>query len=192
MRFLFLLFGWYSLGVAAEELCPLAPLPEQEYLSIECQFYLGTTAYRASVYTVAAAHWQYVAEAPLKYEGDDEIKDTASSTLGYLQYHGLGIAQDRETAVSRWKQVVKNGANLEARRHIGFAYADVDYSGYDVAKALAWYQSITAQVTDPASLDEGDLSVYEDTLDAIRELESRMTPRQIKKSRTFANRLDEK
>lgn len=81
------------------EPCEIELLEELEYTDIECQFYMGTKAYRNRVYSVAAAHWNEVRNADIQYEGEADIKAMALGTLTFLMYHGLGVVRDRSAAV---------------------------------------------------------------------------------------------
>ena len=119
------------------EKCNIEYLEEIEYAAIECQFYMGTQAYRNQLYTVAAAHWEYAAKAESQFEGDDSLKAAALSTLTFLYYQGLGVKENKTLAVNNWKDAVKQG-DFEARRHLGFAYSDPAYKQKDAIKSLGW------------------------------------------------------
>ena len=136
-RFVVLFLIGVSTSALAEK-CKVKYLEELEYTDIECQFYMGTAAYRNKVYSVAAAHWNYVIDSPEKYEGEEEIKTMALSTITFLTYQGLGIKQDRNKAVKNWQDAAAKG-DLEARKHLGFAYSDDKFKNKNLVKALGWY-----------------------------------------------------
>jgi len=170
---------------ALADKCKLEHLTELDYTDIECQFYLGTEAYRNEVYSVAAAHWKYIIEAPLKYEGEEQLQAMALSTVTFLTYQGLGLKQDRNLAVNNWKQAVAKG-DFEARRHLAFAYSDKKYKKRDLVKALGWYESIFLLHPDINALDESDQSVYQDALEGAKGLKENLSAKQIEKAKIFA------
>jgi hypothetical protein len=165
--------------------CKIEYLNELEYTDIECQFYMGTTAYRNKVYNVAAAHWNYVIEAPMKFEGEDEFQAMALSTVTFLTYQGLGVKQDRNLAVKNWKNAVSKG-DFEARRHLASAYSDKNYKKIDLVEALGWYESIFLVQQDFEALDESDQSVYQDALDGAKSLKAKLSAKDIQKAMAFA------
>lgn len=167
------------------ENCSLDDLKEIQYTDIECQFYMGTAAYRNKVYTAAAAHWMYILDAPIKHEGDAHIKAMSLSTVTYLTYQGLGVEKDRNKAVRMWIDAVRKG-DLEARRHLGFAYSDKKFKGYDLTKALGWYESVILLYPNPDVLDETDSSVYRDAVNGVSRLRRELTKRQIDEALKFA------
>lgn len=165
--------------------CKIEYLNELEYTDIECQFYMGTTAYRNKVYSVAAAHWNYVIEAPLKFEGEDQFQAMALSTVTFLTYQGLGIKQDRNLAVQHWKDAVSKG-DFEARRHLASAYSDKNYQKNDLIKALGWYESIFLIQPDFEALDETDQSVFQDAVDGAKSIKIELSAKDIRKAMEFA------
>lgn len=171
-------------SVIAEE-CKVKYLEELEYTDIECQFYMGTAAYRNKVYSVAAAHWKYVIDSPLKYEGEEALKTMALSTMTFLTYQGLGLKRDRNKAVESWKDAVSKG-DLEARRHLGFAYSDEKFKGKDPLKALGWYESIFLLHPNKDEVDESELGVYQDAIDGARKLRNSLSSKQIEAAIRFA------
>ena len=146
---------------------------------------MGTAAYRNKKHSEAAAHWQYILEAPVKYEGEDEIKAMALSTLTFLTYQGLGVKQDRVKAVEMWKEAVKKG-DLEARRHLGFAFSDNDFRYQDNVVALGWYESIFLLYPTPQSLNEPDSNIYQDAQDGASALREKLTLNQREEAVEFA------
>lgn len=171
-------------SVIAEE-CKVKYLEELEYTDIECQFYMATAAYRNKVYSVAAAHWKYVIDSPLKYEGEEALKTMALSTMTFLTYQGLGLKRDRNKAVESWKDAVSKG-DLEARRHLGFAYSDEKFRDKDPIKALGWYESIFLLHPNKDEVDESDLGVYQDAIDGARKLRNSLSSKQIEAAIRFA------
>jgi hypothetical protein len=184
-RIFFIVFFFTFAAPAFSEKCELEYLGELEYTDVECQFYLGTAAYRNEVYSVAAAHWNYVMDSPSKYEGDDSIKAMALSTITFLYYQGLGVKEDKGKAVKNWQSAVEQG-DFEARRHLGFAYSDTTYKKYDLVKALGWYESVFLVVDNVDALDESDLSVYKDAQKAAETLRSKLSDKQKSKALSFA------
>tara|TARA_B100000745_G_scaffold170763_1_gene111925 strand:- start:715 stop:1293 length:579 start_codon:yes stop_codon:yes gene_type:complete len=176
--------AFISSQVAAEE-CKVKHLEKLEYTDIECQFYMGTAAYRNEVYSVAAAHWEYLLSLEAKYKGDNQTQAIAKSTLNYLRYHGLGIIQDRNTAVRHWLNSAKSGV-LEARRHLGFAYSDENFEHKNLVTALGWYRSILTIYPNADELDENDKNIHLDVTREIRELEGKLSKEQINASEKFA------
>lgn len=161
-------------GAFAEvEKCPMKNLVDYDYTDIDCQFYLGTKAYRHELYGVAAAHWQFVVDSPEKFEGDEKFKAMALSTLTFLTYNGLGVSQDRSKAVKLWKQAVQQGG-FEARRHLGVAYSDNKFRHKNLITALGWYQSIVIMTPDANKLSDADSEIYKDTLEEIAILKGQL------------------
>ena len=146
---------------------------------------MGTTAYRNEVYNVAAAHWQNVIDSPVKLSGDEEFKAMALGTITFLTYHGLGVKQDRIAAVRNWKQAVRQG-DLEARRHLGEAYADEKFKEQDLIKALGWYESIFMLFSSADKVPEDDQSIYQDAKQSSEKLKHKLSESQIKNAMQFA------
>jgi TPR repeat protein len=174
----------FSTTVIAEQ-CRLDQLQELEYTDIECQFYMGTEAYRNKVYAVAAAHWQFAVDAKATYESDEELKVRALSTLTFLTYQGLGVQQNRVKAVKMWKEAAGLG-NLEARRHLGSAYSDIHFQQQNLVEALGWYESIIFLHPTAEHLDDADSNIYQDAKEGMDKLKARLTDKQIKLASEFA------
>lgn len=174
----------FSATAVAEE-CKVKYLEELQYTDIECQFYMGTAAYRNGVYTVAAAHWNYVIDSPLKYEGEDAIQAMALSTMTFLTYQGLGVEQDRNKAVENWKKAAAKG-DLEARRHLGFAYSDEKFKNKNPVHALGWYESIFLLYPTKDDVDDSDLGVYQDAVEGANKLRASLSETQNKAALKFA------
>ncbi|RYV01228.1 hypothetical protein SOPP22_12530 [Shewanella sp. OPT22] len=182
---LFVIFSILLSCSALAEKCKLEYLTELEYTDIECQFYLGTEAYRNQVYTVAAAHWKYVLQSPTKYSDDDQIKAMALSTVTFLMYQGLGGKQDRAKAVKIWEEAARKG-DFEARRHLGFAYSDSNFGGKNLIKALGWYESIFLLAPENGDIDNVKEDVYQDAIEERFKLKSMLSKEELKKSLKFA------
>ncbi|TQF70722.1 hypothetical protein [Pseudoalteromonas luteoviolacea] len=182
---LLLIFTLLVSAAAVAEECKLKHLEELEYTDIECQFYMGTAAYRNKVYTVAAAHWNYVIDSPLKYEGEDAIQAMALSTITFLTYQGLGVEQDRNKAVENWKNAVAKG-DFEARRHLGFAYSDEKFINKNLVYALGWYESIFLLYPTAGDVDESDLGVYQDAIEGANKLRAGLSKKQKNAAMDFA------
>ena len=175
-------------STAVAEECPLPYLADRNYDDLDCQFYLGTTAYRAGVYEVAAAHWQRIVDSPDDSAAAKEFRSTARSTIAYLKYNGLGVVRDRQGAVDGWIAAVSDG-EIEARRQLGFAYADPGFEGYDPVMALAWYRSLLLAFPNPDALDDTDKAVYQQAGEGAAELEAGLTDTQIARARETAEGL---
>ena len=173
---------------AQAEQCPLGQLAERVYTDLECQFYLGTTAFRAGVFEVAAAHWQRMLTSDSDSADAASLRRTARSTLAYLRYNGMGTPQDRQRAVDDWTTAAGEGA-IEARRQLGFAYSDPEYAGRNNVTALAWYQSLVLAFPEPDSLDQTNRAIYDDALAGIRQLESALTELEVSVAREQAREL---
>ena len=142
-------------------------------------------AFRAGVYEVAAAHWQRMLTSDSDSTDAASLRRTARSTLAYLKYNGLGVPQDRQSAVDDWTIAANEGA-IEARRQLGFAYSDPEFAGRNNVVALAWYQSLVLAIPEPDSLDSTDRAVYDDALAGIGQLESGLTELEISVARERA------
>lgn len=170
---------------AFSEKCRVEFLENLEYRDIECQFYMGTAAYRNEVYSVAAAHWNFANESEAKYEADAAIQAMALSTVTFLYYHGMGVPQDRQKAVENWEKAAAQG-DFEARRHLGFAYSDDEYINKDLVKALGWYESLFLIAENPSELEESDQNVYNDALSDMEALRLNMSQKQKSQAIAFA------
>jgi TPR repeat protein len=170
------------------ENCPLKKLSKLNYLDIECQFYLGTMAYRSKLYSAAAAHWQYVLDEQASNESEEDIKTMAQGTLNFLTYHGLGTVQDRPRAVQVWKAAAQGG-NLEARRHLGYAYSDKKFINYDLIKSLAWYRSIMLLHPDPNKLDKSDREIYRDAIQEMARVAKQLSKKKQDEAEKYARTL---
>ena len=179
-----LFFLTFSTFTFAEQ-CKVEDLDNLEYLDIECQFYMGTAAYRNQVYSVAAAHWNFALESNVKYESDAAVQAMALSTVTFLYYQGLGVPQNKQRAVENWEKAAAKG-DFEARRHLGFAYSDEDYKNKDLVKALGWYESIFLISDNPSELEESDRNVYNDALSGAEELKQNMSQKQKSEAIAFA------
>lgn len=163
-------------------------LTELEYTDIECQFYMGTAAYRHKAYRVAAAHWEYVIDSPIRYEGEEQIKAMALSTMNFLLYQGLGVEENKDKAVANWIEAVSQG-DFEARRHLGFAFSDDSYKKKDLVKALGWYESLFLAFGDIENLDESDRNIYQDAMDGAEKLRSQLSEGDVEKAISYAKSL---
>lgn len=173
------------LSIALAEKCSLEDLADFEYTDIECQFYMGTTAYRHELYEVAAAHWQFILDAPIRYSADENLKLMSLSTLNYLTYYGLGVKQNRSKAVKVWEEAAAKG-DFEARRHLGYAYADNRYNNKNTIKALGWIESIFILYPDAENLSEPDKNIYNDAQEQAIQLREKLTLLQIEEALSFA------
>lgn len=176
------------MAAANEEACPLQPLAEFPYSDIECQFYLGTTAYRAGIYEVAAAHWEQVLRSDDQSELGVETKTIARGTLAYLKFFGLGVKQDKQGAIEDWTKNAKNG-DIASRRSLGFAYADENFASKDDVLAAAWYKSVFLRHPDRDSLDEGEKESFDLAVEGLAELEAELTDEQLKRADQLAAEL---
>lgn len=169
---------------ASAEKCQVTYLETLDYTDIECQFYLGTTAYRHQLYGVAAAHWEYILAAPLKYDGDDELQATALSTLAFLNYQGLGMQKDIELAVTRWQGAAKKGA-IEARKHLGAVYKNSQYAQFDLVKSLAWYESVVVLLEKEAALSKTQTEILNDAMTDAEMVRKQLTKQQIETAEIY-------
>lgn len=183
-----LIFVLVPAASVSEELCPLQPLAEFPYSDVECQFYLGTTAYRAGVYEVAAAHWVQVLKSNDQSELGVETKKTALGTLAYLKFYGLGVREDKQGAVQDWTENAMNG-DIASRRSLGFAYADEDFASRDDVLAAAWYMSVFLRHPDRDALDEGEKESFDLAVEGLAELEARITDEQRRRAEKLAEEL---
>ncbi|MCS6760272.1 MAG: hypothetical protein MO852_16090 [Candidatus Devosia euplotis] len=174
----------------AEELCPLEKISDLHYEDIRCQFYLGTTAYRAEYFEVAAAHWVQIS---LSDYGDSETakeySDLAKSTLAYLKYHGLGVAQDREGAVVDWRETARTG-DIAAHTHLGHAYFDPEFQDYDPVRGMAWYLSVRTKFTDTEVLDSTEKESYDTALDRAAKRRGELSEEDFKEAERLAAKID--
>jgi TPR repeat protein len=183
-----LAFLLFEPAKADTEMCLLEALSDRPYTDLECQFYLGTTAYRAESYSVAAAHWRNVINSPNISADTASLKSTAQSTLGYLTYYGLGVPQDRQSAVESWNKAAQGGS-MEARHQLGSAYADPAYSGHNRVLALAWYYSLVFAHPDLDDLRDMERSLHESAQAQIETLEAQMSDLEISVARQKASEL---
>ena len=177
-----------SAAAVGEEACPLQPLAEFPYSDIECQFYLGTTAYRAGIYEIAAAHWLQVLKSDDQSELGIETKMTARGTLAYLKFFGLGVSEDKQGAVEDWTENARKG-DIASRRSLGFAYANKDFASRDDVLAAAWYMSVFLRHPDRNSLDEGEKESFDLAVEGLAKLEAEITNEQRQRAKQLAEKL---
>lgn len=185
---LFALSFQHTASAADAEPCPLEDLDQSDYTHIDCQFYLGTTAYRTKFYEVAAAHWKLLQHLPVTYVGDEQLIEDAKSNLAFLQYNGLGIERDRATAIAYWRKSALAGSN-EAPRHLGFAYSDDNGVEPDFPRAMAWYQFAIRRLSGVGERTQSQENVLEDARDGIRRIEGKMTRQQIEQAEEILQEL---
>lgn len=191
MKYVQIILLFFVSNVTAEsevERCPLPELNKYAYSDLDCQFYLGTKAYRADVYKIAAAHWDYVINSDVVYEGDEELQSMAFSNLNFLIYEGLGLKEDKDQAVRNWKKAVKEG-NFEARRHLGTAYRDVTYKNKDHIKSYAWYLTVIDVASQNKNNDKYDKETIQHAKDGIQTLEEVMSKNQLNEAKILSSKL---
>lgn len=188
-KFLFIGLTITAFNVNAySEPCPINDLSDISYLNTLCQFNLGSTAYRAKAYSQAAAHWQLVISSADDTAEDIVLKNTALSTLSYLKYNGLGVKPDKESVVLSWVEAAKAG-EYEARSHLGFAFSDRNFLGFDLVKALAWYKTIFLVTPNPQSLDESEQRIYNSAVLAVENIEKELSINKIAQANKLAYKL---
>lgn len=100
----------------------------------ECYFYQGTEAYRAERFDVSREKWG----ALLALEGIEEstpyLAEVANNNLGYLNFWGLGGAEDAEAAVVHLKRSASMGGE-EAHYHLCYVYGYTDSAAHNPKKA---------------------------------------------------------
>ncbi len=173
---------------ARAEPCPLEGQAEIPYSDAACQFYLGTTAYRAEAYEIAAAHWKRVVAAADDSDAGRAYESMAHSNLAFLKFQGLGVPKNKPGAIKDWRTAASLGS-VEARRHLGWVYSASDYHVQDPVLALAWYKSVILAMPDTEILDDDDRAVYEDALDGIADLEADLDKEAIKEAEARAAEL---
>lgn len=156
------------------ELCPLGA-DHGLYTSADCQFYLGTKAYRHQRFALAAAHWQEVLDLPL--ESAAELRAKAQSTLGFLYFYGKGLKQDKTRAIRLWQAAAQQGA-AEAFLHLGHAYQQDDFFARDPVTALAWYLAMQRKYPVPQTLDTDHQLMWAQAQQHARTLAERLSPQQ--------------
>jgi len=172
-------------NTAYSEKCPLKLLEEYDYTDIDCQFYLGTTAYRAEVYQVAVAHWQNILDLPIEYEGDEELKIDAKSNLSFLMFYGIGTDKNQSLAISNWKALVKKG-HLESRRHLGTAFSNESFQYSNIVEALGWHLSVIMLFKNIDKPTESQQQTYKDASDGINQLKPQLSDDEIAEATRFA------
>lgn len=155
--FMFLALVFSSASYA--ENCDLKYLEKLQINDIECQFYMGTKAFRNKQYSDAASYWENVIKSPSVLAGDDELKTMALGTTTYLTYYGLGVPKDRMRAVQLWKKAVIDG-DFEARKHLGDAYFDNEFKNKNPVFALGWYESAIKMYSDIKLPNASDDNIY--------------------------------
>jgi hypothetical protein len=160
--------------------CPIPDLIHKTLADVECQFFLGTTAYRNKDYQQAAQHWAWVIHRDAQDRHEGMIVAEAHGTLGYLRYHGLGAAKDAKGAVELFKKAVERG-DLESRAHLGFAYSDKSNAFYDTITAYAWYKSVE-NFYRPGLNEQVSANVLKGSKNKVAELKKSLTTAELKKA----------
>ena len=170
---------------AQETPCPLEGLPDSLESAPECQFYLGTSAFRDQDYARAAEHWRRIVNGG---SDDGGYRVEALGTLGYLTYHGLGVERDMAIAVGYWMQSVEKGG-IEARFQLGNAYSDPEFAGYDPVRGLAWHRSLEIAYPNPEALGETDRSILQYAANAAADLRDELSAEDITRAEMLALEL---
>jgi tetratricopeptide (TPR) repeat protein len=160
--------------------CPLPDLNHKRLRDVECQFNLGQVAYRNKDYKQAVKHWEWTANHAPQNIPEGMIVAAAYGTLGYLNYNGLGVSEDRQRSLELYKKAVQHG-DLESRAHLGFAYSDKANHFYDLVSAYAWYKSVE-NFYRPMLDEEISTAVLEDAKKAVFKLRTLLTAAELKKA----------
>ena len=83
------------------------------------------------------------------------------------------------------KEAVTQG-DLEARRHLGFAYSDDNFADKNLVHALGWYESIFLLYPTPSELEPSDQGVYNDAVEGADKLRGRLSEKQRNAAIAFA------
>lgn len=162
--------------------CPVAILPGKPASEdSECRFHLGQQAFQEKRYQQASSFWQDViaSNSPLKW--------VAQGNYAYLLYQGLGREAQKDKAVELFIEAAQHG-HLEARAHLGYAYSDKAFSGYDLASAYAWYRSVDLSY-EKDWRGEPDKMVLETAKQYLTALKKKMTEEQIRRGEVLAQRM---
>ena len=128
-------FTLYCGSAQATELCDEGALGLDDTDStIRRLFYTGTCHYRNQDYPDAVTYWQQVTRIDAQTIEDSDLKIIALSNLGFMQFYGRGIEEDKNSALEYWQDAAQQGHD-EAEYHICHAYADADEPTYHFHKA---------------------------------------------------------
>lgn len=137
-----LLLGAFCMAPAfAVPKCTLEDLTHLPQAHIECQFFMGTGAYRNKNFTAAAASWKQITllrPVPTAPK-EKELFVSAFNNLGFLYFYGKGVPPNQAAAMDYWRYAARMG-NEESAYHLCHAHADSDDPLYDVDKARVFCQ----------------------------------------------------
>ncbi len=145
-------------STAPDDLCELEAASDYPKDHPACLFYTGTDHYRSERYAEARAAWQELVVLPAAEEEARRLFAAARNNLGYLQFNGLGVDQDRAAAVELWKSAAAMG-NEEAEYHLCHAYIDAPKPLGDPAAALVHCDQARALYQGMAERTEAQESV---------------------------------
>jgi hypothetical protein len=113
------------------------------------QFNIGRDHYSNKEYAEAYKLWLLAADANIL---------EAYNNLGYLNYNGLGVEQNREEGVRLWRIAAVNGL-AESQIHLSEVYSDGVILQKDLIEAYAWAKA--AAYFTPQESDDDLRKIYE-------------------------------
>ena len=134
-----LLVGISSYALADEACDENALGLESSDSTITRLFYTGTCHYRNRAYGDAVTYWQQIPLLDPANADEQALSLHSLNNLGYLLFFGLGVEEDKSTALEYWQTATEQGHD-EAVYHLCHAYADVDQPTYDSYQAKPYCQ----------------------------------------------------
>lgn len=124
-----------SISGHAKEVCDFDALEIEENDSeITKLFYTGTCHYRNKDYNLSVENWEKLSKAIPLSEKDEKLKVDTLNNLGYMKFFGFGTDKNQSIALEHWNSAISMG-HKEAEFHLCHAYADIDETTHNIAKA---------------------------------------------------------
>ncbi len=150
--------------------CGTVPAVETQAES-ETPYNLGVDAFRSGDYAKAAANWES------SVASDDPH---AINNLGFLLFHGQGVAKDVPRALSLWRTAATRQIS-ESQLHLGEAYASGTGVPKDRVEAYAWIRTAieSAARYSQDGTDTTEEAIAEDARQALAKLVDKLSPEEF-------------
>lgn len=107
--------------------------------AVAADFLAGKTAFDRGDYAAALQEWLPLAEAG---------HGTAQQNVGFMYYHGFGVARDPATALRWFRRAAENGQG-ESQMMLGVMYGNGEGVERDLTESLTWFTVAILTLKDP-------------------------------------------
>lgn len=145
----------------ADDLCELAGVEESMPSDHPvCLFYTGTQYFRDNKYAEAARAWELLRQFNDISSEHISLRISALNNLGYLYFAGLGVDDDKNRAVSYWREAVSFGHD-ESEYHLCYALGNPDEPTFEPVTARMHCNKADALYRAIEEPDDGDQAILE-------------------------------